>query len=88
MAQNQDKTDSYLPPGTVVRYDGCENGPEYGVVVHCWFDEESYGYDCYVVFFGNELPTGKPSQKPYVLRYYSISLNVIGKNPFPLTAGG
>jgi hypothetical protein len=54
-----------------------EGGPEYGVVVHCWFDEADDGYDCYVACFGDELPTGKPAKKPYVLRYFSTSLAVI-----------
>jgi hypothetical protein len=66
-----------LPAGTLVRYDGLEDGPEYGVVVHCWFNDEIQCYDCYVAFFGSELPTGKPNDKPYVLRYASMSLTVI-----------
>jgi len=69
----------YLTPGTLVRYDGLvEGGPEYGVVVHCWLDEEIDGYDCYVAFFGNLLPRGKPIEKPYVLRYASASLKIVG----------
>jgi hypothetical protein len=69
----------FLPPGTSVRLDGSEEtGPEYGVVVHCWLDDEIGGYDCYVAFFGNQQPTGKPTEKPYVLRYASTSLTVIG----------
>jgi hypothetical protein len=40
-------------------------------------DEEIYGCDCYVAFFGNEQPTGKPAKKPYLLRYASTSLTVI-----------
>jgi hypothetical protein len=54
----------FLPPGTAVRLDGLqEGGPEYGVLVHCWFEDEMGAYDCYVAFFGNELPTGKPAEK-------------------------
>lgn len=69
--------DIYLPPGTRVRYDGCDDGPEYGVVVHCWIDEESGGYDCCIAFFGTAFPTGAPDGKPYILRYYSTSLTVV-----------
>lgn len=70
----------YIAPGTTVRYDGHkEGGPEYGVVVHCWDDEEAHGYDCYVAFFGSALPSGKPNERPYVLRYASSSLDVIGR---------
>lgn len=63
----------YHPPGTVVRLDG-GGRPEYGVVVHCWIDQEIRAYDCYVAFFGHELPTGKPTRIPYVLRYPSMHL--------------
>jgi hypothetical protein len=70
-----------FPPGTAVRYDGLqEGGPEYGAVIHCWFEDEIGGYDCYVAFFGKELPTGKPAEKPYILRYASTSLNVVDRD--------
>jgi len=72
--------DIYLPPGTQVRYDGCEDSPEYGVVVHCWQEETCQHYDCYVAFFGDSQPTETPAEKPYVLRYFSGSLTVIGSN--------
>jgi len=65
-----------LPPGTLVRYDGTGE-PEYGVVVHCWRDEESGGADCYVAFFGDERPKGKPAEKPYIFRYFATSLVVL-----------
>lgn len=75
MTENHDPCGQYLPPGTPVRYDGLQHGgPEYGVIVHCWLDEEMDAYDCYVAFFGNAQPTGKPAQRPYILRYYSTSL--------------
>jgi len=78
MTDNLNMHGQYLPPGIMVRYDGLdEGGPEYGVVVHCWLDDEINAYDCYVAFFGNEQPTGKPPKKPYILRYASTSLTVI-----------
>ncbi len=68
----------FIAPGTPVRYDGLEEGgPEYGVVIHCWHDDEIGAYDCYVAFFGSALPAGKPDEKPYVLRYAASSLNVL-----------
>ncbi len=68
----------YLPPGTPVRYDGLDEGaPEYGVIIHCWLDDEIGGYDCYIAFFGNQQTAGKPTKKPYVLRYASTSLTVL-----------
>ena len=66
-----------LPPGTPVRYDGLEDGPEFGVVVHSWFNKEIGGYDCYVAFFGAAMPSAAPDQTPYVLRYASTSLTVL-----------
>ena len=68
--------DGYLPPGTKVRYE-LDSGSEYGVVIHCWMNDEIRGYDCYVAFFGSELPVGIPEQMPYILRYASTSLHVV-----------
>lgn len=77
MTEDQAASGPYLPPGTPVRYDGLEQGgPEYGVVVHCWLDDEINAHDCYVAFFGDHEPSGKPAEKPYILRYASISLTV------------
>lgn len=69
----------YLSPGTLVRYDGLgeEYGPEYGVVVHCWFNEEMGGYDCYIAFFGRHQPSGEPLGAPYILRYAAFSVTVL-----------
>lgn len=71
-----------ITPGTRVRLDGLVNDddeptPEFGVVVHCWLDDEIHMFDCYVAFFGTEFPDGKPSEKPYVLRYAATSLTVL-----------
>ena len=66
--------DGFIPPDTRIRYDGLDKGgPEYGVVVHCWNDDEIDGHDCYVAFFGSTIPSGKP----YILRYAATSLNLI-----------
>jgi hypothetical protein len=68
----------YLRPGTSVRLDGGDDSqPEYGVVVHCWLNEEIDAHDCYVAFFGDALPSGKPNKIPYILRYLSTSLRVL-----------
>jgi hypothetical protein len=68
----------YLKPGTAVRYDGGDDGrSEYGIVVHCWINEEVHAHDCYVAFFGDQLPTEKPGKLPYVLRYFSTALTVL-----------
>jgi hypothetical protein len=78
MNDDQDISGPYLLTGTTVRYDGLEEGgPEYGIVVHCWIDDEIGAHDCYVAFFGNKQPMGKPIKKPYILRYASTSLTVI-----------
>jgi len=57
--------------------DGVGKVFEYGVVVCCWMNPEMQAYDCYVAFFGKEFPTGVPSAQPYVLRYFSASLEVL-----------
>jgi hypothetical protein len=68
-------TDAPIEPGTLVRYDGLtDGGPEFGVVVSCWLHPQVKFYDCYVAFFGAEVPKGEPEMKPYVLRYASVSL--------------
>lgn len=80
MNDDQNTPGPYLPPGTAVRYDGLEEGgPEYGIVLHCWLDDEIGANDCDVAFFGDKQPTGKPIVKPYILRYASTSLTVIDK---------
>lgn len=73
-----EQRDRFISPGTPVRYDGLEEGgPEYGVVIHCWFDEDIGGHDCYVAFFGAEMPAGKSAEKPNVLRYAAFSLRIL-----------
>lgn len=70
--------DCFLKPGTPVRRTNIgDEISEDGVVVHCWFDDEMGAHDCYVAFFGDAIPGGKPAVKPYVLRYASTSLVVI-----------
>ncbi|WP_206433147.1 hypothetical protein [Sphingomonas sp. S-NIH.Pt15_0812] len=65
MTEDKATSGPYLLPGTLVRYGGLEQGgPEYGVVIHCWLDDEINAYDCYVAFFCNEEPAGKRPKKP------------------------
>jgi hypothetical protein len=71
------REDRYLQPGTKVRLNGSEEGPECGIVIACWKDDEIKAWDCYVGFFGTSFPKGKPAEKPYVLRYAVLSLDVI-----------
>lgn len=47
---------------------------ECGIIVSTWRDEELDIEDCYVAFFGETFPTGKPETIPYVLRYSQSSL--------------
>jgi hypothetical protein len=78
MSSAQAVPDRYLPPGTTVCYKGLQDGGlEYGVVVHCWLDEEIGGHDRYVAFFGSRQPVGKPASKPYILRYAAASLTIV-----------
>lgn len=66
-------TSEPLRPGDRVVYRGGEN-PEYGIVIHVWHNEEIDCEDAYVAFFGDDFPTGKKPAKPYVLRYFTSSL--------------
>jgi len=70
---------SYLPQGTRVRYDGTGE-PEYGIVVHCWINDEIQAYDCYIAFFGDQFPEGAPTYIPYILRYASTSVVVASRS--------
>ena len=74
--------DRLIPAGTRVRLNSLVNDehepvPEFGVVIHCWLNDEIGMFDCYVAFFGSEFPAGKPTEKPYILRYASTSLTVL-----------
>ncbi|MGR3637388.1 MAG: hypothetical protein ACU0BK_15890 [Shimia sp.] len=80
--ESLDEFDVYLPPGTLVRHDGLvwDGGqPEFGVVVRCWRDHEMNVWDCYIAFWGNEAPdpTDTNPEKPYILRYASMSVTVV-----------
>lgn len=74
--------DGYISPGTKVRIpwideDGKAN-PEYGIIVHCWYDPDLGVHDCFFASFGDELPHGCPSEKPAILRYTTRSFEVVG----------
>lgn len=71
--------DRYLAPGTRVRLDAFVNDDdhptsEFGIVVHCWLDNEIGMFDCYIAFFGAAFPDGEPDEQPYVLRYATVGL--------------
>ena len=53
---------------------------EAGVIVHVWEDPEVKTTDCYVAFFGDEIPDGKPEKPPHVLRYFLSSLELIDED--------
>ena len=59
-----------IPVGTRVRL----STGEVGIVIHTWTDAEMECDDCYVAFFGDSFPVGKPDCIPYVLRYLATSL--------------
>ena len=48
---------------------------EAGCVVWSWLNEEFDVVEYYVAFFGTKLPEGKPSEKPYVLRFAETSIS-------------
>jgi hypothetical protein len=65
-----DDRDVYLSPaqGAAGQPRECadEITSEYGVVVHCWKEQSPEFHDCYVAFFGDAFPNGKPAETPYV----------------------
>ena len=63
-----------LQPGQRVKH---RSTGEVGIVVCAWRDEFG-AVDAYVAFFGKSFPEGAPSDKPYLLRYYESSLEVLG----------
>ena len=71
---NKCTNDQYLKPGTKVRL---PSTGEYGIVVHCWYSEEIYNYDCYIAFYGTSFPDEKTECSPYILRYAAVSLEIL-----------
>ncbi len=66
-----------LKPGTRVILRQSE---ERGIVLHTWIDPETLDNDCYVAFFGKQWPEEQQyiqPNKPYVLRYFESSLEVV-----------
>lgn len=68
------QNDQYIEPGTRVKLSSTE---EYGIVVHCWYSDEIYDYDCYVAFYGSSFPDSQTDCRPYILRYATVSLEII-----------
>jgi hypothetical protein len=71
--------DRYLAPGTRVRRDVFVNDydyttSEFGVLVHCWLDNEIGNSNCLIAFFSDAFPGSKPDEKSYVLRYAAAGL--------------
>ena len=52
---------------------------EYGIVISTWYDHEICCKDCYVAFWGNEIPDFENGEKiePYILRYAAVSLQPV-----------
>jgi len=67
-----------IKAGSIVKYDGAGKS-EYGIVVQTYWDQGDL--DCYVAFWGDSIPTmdetKPPKEKPYVLRYYAVSLELV-----------
>jgi hypothetical protein len=67
--RNEQREDRPLSPGTNVPRDGCmPEELEYGVVMRCWLDDGIGFHHCYVAFSGSASTSGKPDEKPCVLR--------------------
>jgi len=64
----------YLEPGTRVKL---RSTKEYGIVVHCWYSDEIFDFDCYVAFYGTSFLDPETECRPYILRYAAVSLEVL-----------
>jgi len=71
--------DIYIKAGTKVKLtkSNDEDNPEYGIVFHCWWNDIHQVYDCYVAYFGDFIPEGKPTEMPYILISASMFLEII-----------
>jgi len=47
---------------------------EVGIIVWLWTDPDTGAEDAYVAFFGKRFPMNLPENKPYILRYFTSSL--------------
>jgi len=74
-------TENEIKVGSRVRFrsdDGFGNEKvEVGVVIHICLSDNECDYDAYVAFFGESFPGRAPKERPYVLRYYMDSLELI-----------
>ncbi|MGK7939002.1 MAG: DUF6745 domain-containing protein [Crocosphaera sp.] len=68
------KNNEYLEPGTKVKL---PSTGEYGIVVHCWYSNEIYDFDCYVAFYGTSFPDPETDCRPYIFRYAAVSLEIL-----------
>jgi hypothetical protein len=62
-----------LHPGQRVKH---RDTGEVGIVVHAWTGADGV-VDAYVALFGEAFPVGAPVEKPYVLRYFESTLEVL-----------
>ena len=79
--QSDRQGDRYIPPGTSVRIPWIDEdgnpAPEYGIMIHCWFDELMGVHDCLFASFGDALPSGNPGEKPAIFRYTAPSFDIL-----------
>lgn len=82
-SKHLEQGDQYIAPGTPVCIDWVDEGgkpsPEYGVMVHCWYDPEMQVFDCYFASFGDELPRDRPNGRPAILRYTAASFRILAE---------
>jgi hypothetical protein len=72
--------ESKIVVGRRVRLSCDGHKDEYGIVVSTWRNPEiGMMKDCYVAFWGNEIPDFESSEKiePYILRYAAVSLQPV-----------
>jgi len=65
--------------GRMVKLSCPDKDDEYGIVISTWHDKELDCKDCYVAFWGKDIPDFETAEKvkPYILRYAAISLQSV-----------
>ena len=79
MKMNPKEHEKNIVVGRMVKLSCPDKDDEYGIVISTWHDKELDCKDCYVAFWGKDIPDFETAEKvkPYILRYAAISLQSV-----------
>ncbi len=79
MKMNPKEHENNIVVGKMVKLSCPDKDDEYGIVISTWHDKELDCKDCYVAFWGKDIPDFETAEKvkPYILRYAAISLQSV-----------